>query len=111
MEQRTTSLAEFSAIARNLLDEGNHTAFARFILTGIQGEHGTQAIVDPIRNILPNDHPVTVTHDYDSLLALVSDLPLECTIYVYPVARHKDHLQSNVHLTHSIGQGISCHSP
>jgi len=109
--QQTVSLAEFLATARNLLNDGNHTAFARFVLTGIWGEHGTQAIVDPIRNTIVHGHPVTVTRDYDSLLALVSDLPLKCTIYIYPVARQEDHLQSNIHLTHPITrQGVSDHS-
>lgn len=111
MQTQTVSLAQFSAIARDFLDEGNQTAFVRFVLTGIWGEDGTQAIVDPIRNTLPHNQPVTVTRDYDSLLALVPDLPLECTIYVYPVARNEDHLRSNIHLTHPITrEGVRYHS-
>lgn len=111
MQTQTVSLAQFSAIARNFLDENNQTAFARFVLTGIWGEDRTQAIVDPIRNTLPDRHPVTITRDYDSLLALVPDLPLQCTMYVYPVARNEDHLRSNIHLTHSVtGEGVSYHS-
>ncbi len=102
MPQKSVSLAEFASIARTLLNEGNQTAFAQFVLTGIWGEDATQAIVDPMRNTLSNDHAVSVLRDYDSLLALVPSIPLQCTIYVYPVSRHEDNLCTTVHISHLI---------
>lgn len=102
MPQQSVSLAEFASIARNLLNEGNQTAFARFVLSGIWGEDATQAIVDPMRNTLSNGHPVSVSRDYDSLLALVPSIPLRCTVYVYPISRHEDNLSTTIHISHSI---------
>ena len=95
------ALPEYVRQAQALSDkEGDIEAFIRFMLTGELNEH--QAVVDPIRNILPQDVGVTALRDYDSLIGYTDNIIVRSTISVYPVPSPAEVLSHSVHLKRPI---------
>jgi hypothetical protein len=100
---KSYSLHEFVAYASALKD-GNADAFRRFILTGeVENDH--QAVLDPIRNVLEDDHPIALARDYDSMITFQSNIVVDCPISVYPVPNPAEVLSTSVHLKYPIIQG------
>jgi hypothetical protein len=92
------SLADFYGQAKALYAE-DQAAFVKFVLSGFNGDE--RFYVDALRHTLPEDEPIQVTRDYDSLLAISDHIEVENYITVYPVARKEDTLTANVHLRHN----------
>jgi hypothetical protein len=95
LEPRNMSVYRFCEEARELLDD-DHASFVRFVLTGRHDE--TQAVVDPILNSIPENEPIGVTRDYDSLLGIDKDIRLTCPLTVYPVSKKEDVLSKSIHI-------------
>jgi hypothetical protein len=95
--QTSLSLTQFYRRAKALYEE-DQAAFVRFVLSGF--DNGERFYVDAIRHALPEDEPIQLTRDYDSLLAISDEIEVENYITVYPVARKEDTLTANVHLKH-----------
>lgn len=91
------SLADFYRRAKALYTE-DQAAFVKFVLSGF--DDGERFYVDALRNALPQDEPILVTRDYDSLLAISDRIEVENYVTLYPVARREDTLTANVHLKH-----------
>jgi hypothetical protein len=106
---KSYSLEEFirtaAAIRSNEDDPNRLSSFVRFVLTGRHEAEGHQVALDAIRDRIPNDLPVQVNRDYDSLIGLSDHIRLNGTpLFVSPVARTDQTLTSNVHLTMDIGE-------
>jgi hypothetical protein len=98
------TLPEF--VEKTKLLQADHDDQARFItfaLTGVDDEH--QSVIDAVRNAVPEDHSLSVLRDYDSLLGLSADLAVDNFIYVYPVAKREDTLNTNIHVKHRLPGG------
>ena len=107
-ESMTTSfsLADFYRRAKVLFKE-DQAAFVKFVLSGFDGDE--RFYVDALRHSLPDDEPIQVTRDYDSLLAISDQIEVENYITVYPVAKKEDTLTANVHLQHQFTRvGVCC---
>jgi hypothetical protein len=101
---KTYTLREFATCAKSLQSEDDSPAFLRFVLTGeVAGEH--QAVLDPIRNVLEENHPIDAVRDYDSVIAITDDIIVSCAISAYPVSNPTEVLTTSVHLTYPITRG------
>jgi hypothetical protein len=85
------------------LEDSDPGLFAKFVLTGHYTDdlldRPCQAVVEPLRNALNRDHPITALRDYDSLLGYVADLPIAAPIYVAPVGNAREVLRRSVHIS------------
>jgi hypothetical protein len=101
----TYSIPDFVDQAGRLSFEDDKSDFAQFVLTGRLGDH--QALLDPLRNIIPDDQNLTLKRDYDSLIGLSTEIVVTSELYVYPVAKRENTLTENVHLDLSVHRGDS----
>jgi hypothetical protein len=105
----TYSLSDFCAHARMLDTEETQDEYLQFVLTGEAldeaGFH--QAIVDPAINWV--EDPLNVTRDYDTLLGICVDIPVQSPITVYPVANSAKTLTSSIHISYEVStdEGVS----
>ena len=99
------SLGEFATQAEDLAKEGDdQIAFKRFMLTGeFKDEH--QAVVNPMRNIVPDDHNLKGLHDYDSMFLILPKIIVNSTISIYPVPNPAEVLSTSVHIQYPITRG------
>lgn len=105
LQPQTYTLNEFVLRAEALKAE-DEDAFYQFILTGqVNGEPGHQAVLDPIRNILDDDHSISIARDYDSLLTFQSDIIVNCPISIYPIPNPVEVLTTSIHLQYPILKG------
>ena len=102
------SLTQFYRRAKALYRE-DQAAFVKFVLSGF--DDGERFFVDALRHSLPEDEPIQVTRDYDSLLAISEQIEVDNYITVYPIAKKEDTLTANVHfLQHKFTLGGVCYS-
>lgn len=107
-DRRSLSLLEFCQRAKELLSI-NQPDFVRFVLTG-RDTDGTQACIDPILNRVPQDHPLEIIRDYDSLLGISKTIRVQASITVYPVAKREDTLSKNIHIRYQFSKSsVSLH--
>jgi hypothetical protein len=97
------SLNDYIRLAKSLEREDN-SAFLRFVLTG-ESPEGHQVVVDPIRNLLDERHPVRTTRDYDSVIGLTTDIVVDCMISVYPIPNPAQVLTTSIHIKYPIVNG------
>ena len=107
---RSMSLRQFCRRAKDLL-QSDISDFVRFVLTGRDADD-SQARIDPVFNRVTDEDPLKITRDYDSLLGVSSEIRIENSITVYPVAKSEDTLSRNVHIRyefepHTVGFFIS----
>jgi len=95
--QTSLSLSDFYCWAKVLYTEDQAT-FIEFVLSRFNGEE--HFYMDALRHTLPEDEPIQVTCDYDSLLVISDQIEVENYITVYPVVRKEDTLTANIHLKH-----------
>lgn len=99
---KTYTLNEFVLRAEALKAE-DQDAFHQFILTGqVNGEDGHQVVLDPIRNVLDDDHSISIARDYDSLLTFQSNIVVDCPISIYPIPNPVEVLTTSIHLQYPI---------
>jgi len=103
LEEQVYTLDAFSITCNELLSDQNRLGdFVRFALTGgnydPDGINTHQAVIDPIQNILDDNHLVDVVRDYDSLLGLTRHIAFNSAITVYPAAKFEDTLSKNIHI-------------
>lgn len=105
LRQKVYSLDDFVKQAELVANEGDdHTAFDRFMLTGeFKDEH--QATVDPIRNIIKDDHNIKALRDYDSMVSFTTEIVVDSTISIYPVPNPAQVLSTSVHIHYPITRG------
>ena len=104
------SLTQFYRRAKALYRE-DQAAFVKFVLSRFDhGERFFVDFVDALRHSLPEDEPIQVTRDYDSLLAISEQIEVDNYITVYPIAKKEDTLTANVHLQHRFTLGGVCYS-
>jgi hypothetical protein len=74
------------------------------MLTGeFKDEH--QAAVDPIRNIVKDDHNIKALRDYDSVVSFTTEIVVNSTISIYPVPNPAEVLSTSVHIHYPITRG------
>jgi hypothetical protein len=108
----TYSLTDFCTYARRLDTEETQDEYLQFVLTGetTNIENGFhQAIIDPALNWVEEDHPLDVTRDYDTLLGICANIPVQTPITVYPVANSAKTLTSSIHISCEVptDEGVS----
>jgi hypothetical protein len=106
LPHKAYSLGDFVRKAEGLAsDEGaDQIVFDRFLLTGeFKDEH--QAVVDPIRNIVPDDHDVKGLRDYDSVVSFTTEIVVDSTISIYPIPNPAEVLSTSVHIQYPITRG------
>jgi hypothetical protein len=105
------SLGEFSSLASRFNQDEDYEAFIRFTLTGeFVNDDGNvmQAFVDPVRQHVDGDHPLTVSHDYDSAIGISPDILVDGPISVNAVPHPTFSLKKSIHMTKSIiYEGVS----
>ena len=91
------SVRDFVKKAKELQAYDNHMELLQFMLTGeVPGEH--QVFLDPLRNMLPQDHPIHVQRNYDSLIGLTPSISIEAPLSVYPIGPSHEALSTSVHI-------------
>jgi hypothetical protein len=104
LPQKAYSLKEFNSHAWRLHDQQNVEEFVKFALTGeVPGDH--QAVVDPFRDILNPEHPITVSRDYDSILGITEDIAVQCSLCIFPINNPVEALRTSIHLKRDISDG------
>lgn len=79
--------------------------FLRFVLMGeyIDDEgHPQQAFVDPIQNVIDDNHFLMISRDYDSLLGIADKVMVHCPISVFVVPHDTFALKTSIHLQHPV---------
>jgi hypothetical protein len=105
------SLREYVLCAKSLEEEGDPNALMNLTLTGeiVDGfgdKH--QVLVDPIRNVMPTDHPTVVSRDYDSVIGITSHIVVGSSISLYPIPDPSGVLSTSLHLKYSFqGKQVS----
>lgn len=102
----TLSLAAYVRRAKDLLEADCNPDFCKFVLNGLDG--GRQCRLDRIQNTMDHGHSVNVTHDYDSLLGLSTNLPLDTAVTISPICKIEDTLQKNIHIKYSFTNNHAC---
>ena len=118
----TWSLSTFNAKAREMLQQSTVTDFVNLTLAGRwkdnthgddsgdeenseEGDDGERRIsIDPFTDCYSHNglENVVITRDFDSLIGITNNLPLMCTLAVYPVPNFRDRLMKSNHLDHSV---------
>lgn len=105
------SLDEFSSAASRMYASEEYDDFIRFVLCGeflAADESRRQAFVDPIRNPVDEDHPLTVSRDYDSAIGIAQDILVDGPISVFAVPHPTFALKTSIHMKHTIEyEGVS----
>lgn len=99
------TLQEFTARASRLYHNEDHDGFIRFVLTGEYvdgGSYAKQAFLDPIQNVVRQDHGLTVARDYDSAIGIADRILVDGPINAYAVPHPTYGLSSSIHIRHSI---------
>jgi hypothetical protein len=110
---RTYTLHEFSLRAEALKSEDTDS-FHQFILTGQvnnsdEPANDHQAVLDPIRNILDDNHCISISRDYDSMLTLQHNIIVNSPISIYPVPNPAEVMTTSIHLKYPVTKGdVSC---
>lgn len=111
----THTLRQFSDRAYGLHeDEDTDDKFIQFVLTGEyidEDGHSKQAFVDPIQNVIEDDHPLNISRDYDSLLGIAEKIMVNGPISVYAVPHNTFSLKTSIHLKRTVYyDGVSINS-
>jgi hypothetical protein len=102
---QTYTLEEFVLRAEALKTE-DQNVFHQFILTGqFNGKNAHQAVLDPIRNVLEDNHFISIARDYDSLLTFQSHIVVDCPISIYPIPNPVEVLTTSIHLQYPVVKG------
>jgi hypothetical protein len=111
------TLSESNRLCGDLLDCSMEEEFIQFALCGIGGssdgttvEEGYQAMIDPIRNMLEDNHDLEVYRDYDSVLGLDFEIAVVGTpVTIFPVAMDSATLTTSVHISYDLesASGVS----
>lgn len=105
------SLAEFCAQASQLHAMGEFDDFIRFVLCGeFTDDDGNkrQVFIDPIRNAVDADHPLSISHDYDSAIGISQQILVDGPISVFAVPHPTFGLKTSIHMKHTIVyEGVS----
>lgn len=88
------TVSEFCQRSADLEDQGDLEAFVRFTLTGVHD--GKQVVVDPIRDRLTDDHLLSATRDYDSLLGIDRNCVVQAPLTLYPKTHNWDTLTKKI---------------
>lgn len=109
------TLRQFSDRAYALHEnEETDDMFTRFVLTGeyIDDDgHPMQAFVDPIQNVIEENHQLSIARDYDSLLGIADKIMVDGPISVYAVPHSTFSLKTSIHLKRLIyHDGVSIDS-
>jgi hypothetical protein len=100
---KTYTLAEFIQHSKYLEQQPDNAAFTRFVLTGEADDH--QAVLDPLRNALPDGHPIQVYRDYDSALNIHDRIIVDASISVHPIPNPTHTLTTSIHIKLPITRG------
>ncbi|KAF9443967.1 hypothetical protein P691DRAFT_631072, partial [Macrolepiota fuliginosa MF-IS2] len=95
------TLSEFTARASAYCNAGDQDSFIRFVLNG----EYIDAFLDPIQNIVANDHPLTVSHDYDSAIGISDDILVDGPITIHTIPHSSHDLTSSIHMKYPITCG------
>jgi hypothetical protein len=93
------TLKQFVRHAKHLENEDNDN-FVWFLLTGEADDH--QAILDPNRNTLPEDHDIIHSRDYDTVIGITQNIEVNGSISVYPVPNPVEALTTSIHIKYPI---------
>lgn len=99
------SLGEFTTLASQFTADEDYDAFIRFTLTGEfvnDAGHVKQAFVDPIREHVDESHPLSVSHDYDSVIGISTDILVDGQLSVNAVPHPTHALKKSIHITRAI---------
>ncbi|KAF9441121.1 hypothetical protein P691DRAFT_607543, partial [Macrolepiota fuliginosa MF-IS2] len=117
------TLSEFTARASAYCNAGDQDSFIRFVLNGEYvdvdassesdsesdsnsgGSPLRQAFLDPIQNIVASDHPLTVSHDYDSAIGISDDILVDGPITIHTIPHSSHDLTSSIHMKYPITCG------
>jgi len=100
------TLGQFVAHALSL--SCNDNKYLPFVLTGrFLDDDGrpAQAFIDSIRDMVDDDHPLSIIRDYDSLLGLANDFLVDGTITMFTVPHPTLALTTSIHLKRDIRRG------
>jgi hypothetical protein len=103
----TWSIQQFSEHARAVLQNSDDVPdFVNFVLSGrTTAEQGGEIRVniDIFQDcILPNDLPIELTRDFDSLIGITTNLPFQRSLALYPAAPFRDTMVKSNHLKKTI---------
>lgn len=105
------SLEQFTAAASEMYQSGNYDDSIRFVLSGeFLDDDGNrrQAFVDPIRGAVDDDHPLTISRDYDSAIGISPDILVDGLIAVFAVPHPTFALKTSIHMSYAIEyEGVS----
>lgn len=104
------NLNEFTARATRLLESEEYDPFINFVLTGEYLDDGAlkQAFLDPIQNLVPVDHPLRISRDYDSVIGFSEDILVEGPVSVRAVPHPTFALTKSIHMARAIRyEGVS----
>ena len=113
---QSMSLADSNQLCKRLNDNLQEEELIHFALSGIfkpNNEDGEiqcyQAVIDPIRNEVDQDHPLEIMRDYDSVLGLDFEILVQGPLSVYPVPADSTTLTTSVHIDYEFGSddGVS----
>ena len=90
------SLHEFCRRAKDLLSL-DQTDFVRFVLTGLDTDD-RQASIDPVFNRVTPGDSLDMMRDYDSVLGFSSQIRVNSSITVFPIAKPEDTLSRSIHI-------------
>jgi hypothetical protein len=93
------SLRDFVRFAKTL-EHTDNSAFNRLLLTGETEDH--QVSIDPIRNVMQPNHPVTISRDYDSIIGVTDEIIVQSSISVYPIPNPAEVLSSSIHFRKAV---------
>lgn len=69
-----------------------------FVLTGRHPINNTQALINPLVNIIPRHINPTFRRDYDSLIGFTEQIPILLPIFVFPVPLFYLMIRKSIHI-------------
>jgi hypothetical protein len=95
------TLDQFIDRLNSLHEADEHDAFIRAGLTGEytdENNRGKQIFIDPVQNLVDDDHELTIKRDYDSLIGVAHDILVDGAINAHAVPPGNLCLRSSIHI-------------
>jgi hypothetical protein len=102
------SLSDFNHHAQHLIADGKPIIdFLNLALAGRwkRGNQHYRVTINPFQDCYANaalGNDISITRDFDSLIGITTNLPLTCTLAMYPVPNFQDSLRRSNHLLKSV---------
>lgn len=102
LQQKPFSIRAFKRRAEKIRRDGDTDAWLEFGIAGIHAEKNYRARIDmephEVTQDFLNTNPISLRHDYDSLLGRCDKLPFAVPVEIYPLFRSGFKITKSLHI-------------